>query len=280
MPKLSPLVCGATYRSIERSRRCRVASSTGPRNVDPVGQPDGWLAATGHQQPAPGDGCPDPVPAGEQGGEPLARFVGTAEEPDHGSRPLPGGLGLGRREDVAEESVRDHDRLSTQVLHQGRARGVGHRDPRRDLLGAGPDDRRHGGQRPRSHVRGVEGGDDRHLAGPEGEDGHARCERLVDVHQVEVALPQPPCRACGHPRPEGESGDGAVVGDRDRPAGERDVRREGVGPLARGRGHRPRGHAPAGPRRGHGRGSALLPGRRGSTDRPGRPSCRARQVGA
>ena len=69
-----------------------------------------------------------------------------------------------------------------------------------DLLQARPQQRVGRLHRPGAQVRGVEGRDDRPVGRPQGEQRQARADRLVDVHDVEVAVLQPP-PACARPRP-------------------------------------------------------------------------------
>src|SRR5690606_29244176 len=72
-----------------------------------------------------------------------------------------------------------------------------------------------GREHPRAGDRGVEGRHDRAAGGEDGQAGQAGGERLVDVEDVEVALDAPAPHAGRRARPEGEAGDGAVVGDGD-----------------------------------------------------------------
>ena len=147
-------------------------------------------------------------------------------------------------------------RCSTSV----RAGVLADRDPGADLLQRRLEDRVRRDHRPRARVRGVEGGDDRALRRPAGQQGQRRRGRLVDVQHVEArrraasAAPGPPtgsrssagppsrCRAPAPPARPGRRT--AAAGCRRRP----------------GRAPTPRGRAGSGPRPGRGRGTGRRPG--------------------
>ena len=233
-----------------------------PRKRDSVGQPRRLvgIAAAGHQQPAPGDGGPDPVPArrAEWRAPCAARRYGRGTRP---RVPAAANRLAARPTRRRRRRVRSGSRPARHrdAAPESRARRPTPRSGR-DLLGAGrrtTDARRH---RPRPDVRGVEGRDDRPFA------AQARARETLGASGSWM------CTTSKSPSRSHRRGPGGRHAARTR-AG-RPSRCRGPPPPCRpsstyaGRVSSPLAGGedptswpePAGPRRGHGRGSALLPG--------------------
>ena len=191
MPKLSPPVLGATYRSTLRSSRALSSSLTMPRNstrerISGGQRLDGLLLVAAARDQQPGVRAAPARIFGQrlhQHRQALAGLVDAADEADRAALPL--GLGLGRGEEADVDAVRDDDRVAAEVLDQRAAGVLAHRDPRADLLQRGLQDRIRGDHRPRARVGGVEGGHDRALRRPAGQQRRARAR---------------PARGCGSRR--------------------------------------------------------------------------------
>jgi hypothetical protein len=127
----------------------------------------------------------------QQDGQAFTGLVDAAEEPDAATVPRPAGHPALTGEGAQRNTVGYEDRVAPQMLDQGLPGALADRDPGADLLQRRLQDPVRGGHRPGPFHRGVEGGDDRADRRPAGEQPEAGRRRLVDVQDVELAVPDP-----------------------------------------------------------------------------------------
>ena len=276
-------VRGAGPRTRRRSRAA--PPSPGPGRCPAACTTPGVAGGPGRRPPPPAHrprrGSPGPRPAAHRG--PCGVRPSAPGRPAGGRSVATAGAVGGPGEVGDPETVGDDHRIATEVLDHHQPGRLRNRDAGVELL-----DRRsqhaagqlHGSRPGRGRV---EGGDDRLIGRPQGQQRDARRHRLVQVQQVERVLAEPAPDPGGAQRSEVHPSHGSVVAHRNRGPG--------GGEAIRARA--PRRPARSAPRGEHVRvvaafaqvagqaqdvGSARRPGSRRSTDRPARSAAAARQA--